>query len=180
MHYPSGEKTTYVRDEVLKQICRVVYKNSNVINCILEIICKSNPTSLATAAAKLVNKECEGLCKRGTGSILQDKTYDSLFNFTWDNFQKEIQIRAPHTLKIISSTVCNPTVTPTPKKQLCILHTFASGVHGRFQEMSNLHYQIGLILAHGGCTVRVYMFNFIYTLYFMNIKKTIVLNIYAV
>ena len=34
--------------------------------------------------------------------------------------------------------------------------SIASGVHGRFQEMSNLHYQIGLILAHGGCTIRVH------------------------
>lgn len=64
------------------------------------------------------------------------------------------------------ATVCNPTITPTPKKQLCILHTIASGVHGRFQEMSNLHYQIGLILAHGGCTVRVHILSLNYFVMF--------------
>lgn len=138
----------------------------NVINCILEIIWKSDPTSIATVASKLVNRECEGLCKRGTGSILQDTSYKGLFDFTWDDFRKEIQIQAPNTLKIISATVCNPTITPTPKKQLCILHTFASGVHGRFQEMSNLHYQIGLILAHGGCTVRVHILSLDYFVMF--------------
>lgn len=138
----------------------------NVINCILEIICKSTPTSIATVASKLVNRECEGLCKRGTGSILQDTSNKGLFDFTWDDFRKEIQIQAPNTLKIISATVCNPTITPTPKKQLCILHTFASGVHGRFQEMSNLHYQIGLILAHGGCTVRVHILSLDYFVMF--------------
>ena len=65
-------------------------------------------------------------------------------------FKKEIQIRAPRTLKIHSSNVCNTTVTPTPKRQLCILHTFASGVRGRLLEMSSLHYQTWLALAHGG------------------------------
>lgn len=164
VHYPSGEKSAFVRDDVMKQICRAVYRNQNVINCILEIICKSDPTSTATVASKLINRECEGLCKRGTGSILQDTSYKGLFDFTWDDFRKEIQIQAPNTLKIISATVCNPTITPTPKKQLCILPTFASGVHGRFQEMSN--YQIGLILAHGGCTVRVHILSLDYFVMF--------------
>lgn len=75
VHYPSGEKSAFVRDDVMKQICRAVYRNQNVINCILEIICRSHPTSIVTVASKLINRECEGLCKRGTGSILQDTSY---------------------------------------------------------------------------------------------------------
>lgn len=100
MHYPSGEKSAFVRDDVMKQICRAVYRNQNVINCILKIKCKLDPTSIATVASKLVNRECEGLCKRGTGSILQNTSYKGLFDFTWDQFHKEIQIQAPNTLKI--------------------------------------------------------------------------------
>lgn len=82
MHYPSGEKSAFVRDDVMKQICRAVYRNQNVINCILKIKCKLDPTSIATVASKLVNRECEGLCKRGTGSILQNTSYKDLFDFT--------------------------------------------------------------------------------------------------
>lgn len=73
-------------------------------------------------------------------------------------FHKELQLRAPNILQVIASAVCDVPVKVEDKKFAHILHSVASVLHGRSAEMSSLHYQIGFILAHGGCTQRVSVF----------------------
>ena len=81
---------------------------------------------------------------------MQDRTYAGIFQFTWDKFHKEIVIKAPNTLKVISSTNNTP-----DKKLLITMHKVASALHGRSQDMSSLHYQIGFILTRGTCKQKV-------------------------
>lgn len=76
-------------------------------------------------------------------------------SFTWDEFHKELEIRAPNLLKVVSAVVSDIPVAPAEKKFMHILHTIATGFHGRSQEMSGLHYCTAFLLVHGGCTQRV-------------------------
>lgn len=155
IYYPSGKKTTFVPNDNHRQICRTICRGQNVERNIIEIIGRSHQDVLTTAVSKLVAKECETICKRGSGALLQDRAYDGIFQFSWDKFHKEIEVKAPNTLKIISSTISNIPVVPTEKKFLCIMSTVASALHGRSQEMSSLHYQIGFILTRGTCKQKV-------------------------
>lgn len=104
---------------------------------------------------KVVSKECQRLCKRGSGSILQTKSYDSIFRFTWDELNKEIQIRAPNMLQIVSSIISDTVIPPTEKKYVHLMNTVATALHGRSDQMSCLQYQVGFILTHGACKQRV-------------------------
>lgn len=151
MYYPSGERSAFILEESHKQICRAVYRRQNVEKCILEIISKSDPDLVSSAASKIVSNECQNMCKRGSGSILQEKSYNSIFKFTWDDFNKEIQIKAPNTLKIISSMISDTVVQPKEKKYLHIMQSVAPALHGRSEQMSCLQYQIGFILLHESC-----------------------------
>ena len=115
----------------------------------------SNPDYVVTAAAKVVHAETRDMCKRNSGSLLQNKDHSSIMSFTWDKLHKELQIRAPNLLKVISAVVSDVPVAPMEKKFMHILHTVATGCHGHSQEMSGLHYGIAFLLVHGGCTQRV-------------------------
>lgn len=96
MYYSHGERSVFISNESHKKICRVLCRGQNVDKCILDILSNSVPELVSSAASKIVSKECQRLCKRGSGSILQTKSYDSIFRFTWDELNKEIQIRAPN------------------------------------------------------------------------------------
>lgn len=78
-------------------------------------------------------------------------------SFTWDKFNKELDIRVPNVLRIVSSIVSDIPPMIGEKKYMNILYTVASGLHGRSMEMSGLHYTIAFVLVHGGCTLRVFM-----------------------
>ena len=82
MHYPKGKRSTFIFDEGHKQICRAVYRGQNVEKCVIDIIAKSSPEHIISSAAKLVSKECEPLCKRQSGAVLQGNSYDDIFSFT--------------------------------------------------------------------------------------------------
>lgn len=55
---------------------------------------------------------------------------------------------------MVSTVVSDIPVAPAEKKFMRILHTIATGFHGRSQEMSGLHYCTAFLLAHGECTRR--------------------------
>lgn len=83
------------------------------------------------------------------------KDQEKLMSFTWDKVNQELEICAPNLLKIVRSIVSDIPVIPGEKKFMYVLHTVASGLHGRSLEMSGLHYCIAFVLVHGGCTLRV-------------------------
>lgn len=153
--YPSGKRTQLVTNEIHKKICKAVFKCEHVEKSVLDVLVTSHPDDVASAASKVVMSESKNLCKRNSGSVLQQKQHDDLMTFNWNKFNSELEIRAPNTLKIISAIVSDIPVTPSDKKFMNIMHTIASGLHGRNQEMSGLHYCIAFVLYHGGCTLRV-------------------------
>ena len=155
VYYPSGKKTAFIPSETHKQICKAIHRGQNVERCIIHILKKTSPKDVVSAASEILSLECKTICKRGSGSILQDRSYDGILSFSWDKLHEEIAIRAPHTLHIISSMICDIRPPREHGKFLHVMHSIATVLHSRSQEMSALHYQVGFILAHGGCTQRV-------------------------
>lgn len=121
---------------------------------VISLLVKEKPREVVDAAATVVSEEARELCKRNSNSILMKKDQESLMSFTWDKFNKELEIRAPNVLRIVSSIVSDIPPEIGEKKYMNILHTVASGLHGRSMEMSGLHYTIAFVLVHGGCTLR--------------------------
>lgn len=154
-YYPSGKRTAFVPEIRHRNICRAIHRGQNVEKCIIDIISKSHPETLTSATSNIISAECEAICKRGSGSILQDRSYSGIFNFHWDKFHDEIQLKAPQTLKVISSALNNIPIAPGEKKYTTLMHIISMALHGRNQEMSSIHYQIGFILTHGACKQRV-------------------------
>lgn len=72
---------------------------------VISLLVKEKPREVVDAAAKVVSKEARELCKRNSNSILMKKDQESLMSFTWDKFNKELEIRAPNVLRIVSSIV---------------------------------------------------------------------------
>lgn len=70
-------------------------------------------------------------------------------SLTWDKFQRECEILTPNLLKVVSAVVSDIPVAPAEKKSIHILHTIATGFHGRSQERFGLHSCIKFLLVHG-------------------------------
>lgn len=94
MYYPSGKRSTFVYNESHKQICRAVFRGQNVEKCIIDIIGKSGPDHITSLASKIVSEECTKLCKRGSGTVQQENSYEGIFSFSWDNFT--LRFRSGH------------------------------------------------------------------------------------
>lgn len=155
--YPSGKRTQLVRNKLHQALCKAICKSENVEQTVISLLVKEKPREVVDAAAKVVSEEARELCQRNSNSILMKKDQESLMSFTWDKFNKELEIRAPNVLRIVSSIVSDIPPMIGEKKYMNILHTVASGLHGRSTEMSGLHYTIAFVLVHGGCTLRVFM-----------------------
>lgn len=152
--YPSGKRTQLVRNKLHQALCKAICKSENVEQTVISLLVKEKTRD---AAAKVVSEEARELCQRNSNSILMKKDQESLMSFTLDKFNKELEIRAPNVLRIVSSIVSDIPPMIGEKKYMNILHTVASGLHGRSTEMSRLHYTIAFVLVHGGCTLRVFM-----------------------
>lgn len=165
--YPSGKRTQLVRNKLHNALCKAtcVCKSENVEQAVISLLVKEKPREVVDAAAKVVSEEARELCKRNSNSILIKKDHEGLTSFTWD-LNKELEIRAPNVLRIVSSMVSDITPKIGQKKYMNILHTVASGLHGHSTEMSGLYY-IAFVLVHGGCTLRVFM-SYALTIYCKN------------
>lgn len=156
--YPSGRRTELVRNETEKKICRAILNersSGNAKKSIVAIVTTAYSDEVITAVSRIIGSETKELCKRNSGSILQQKDYNNVLEFSWENFHRELHIRAPITLRVIQSAVSDVPVSIGEKKFIHLMLTVATALHGRSQEMSSLHYQLAFILAHGGCTQRV-------------------------
>lgn len=151
VYYPSGKRRSFIPDVSHRNICRAIHRNVNVEKIIVDIVSKTHPELITAAAAGIVSTECEAICKRGSGTILQNQSFSGIFEFQWDEFHNELLLKAPNTLKIVSSTFSSIPLTPEDKKFNQLLFTMGNVLHGRSQEMSSLHYQIALLLTHGAC-----------------------------
>ena len=78
-----------------KKICKLMFHNLQVEKGILHLLKSTSPNELVTEAATVVANECKELCKRNSGSVLQDRSHDGILTFSWDKFHKQLQVSAP-------------------------------------------------------------------------------------
>lgn len=109
-------------NEAHQKICKAIFKSDKVEKTVLDVLTISNPDEVVAAAANIVNVESKELCKRNSGSLLQKKDHVSLMSFTWDKFHKELEIRAPNLLKVVSAIVSDIPVAPAERNS-CTFYT---------------------------------------------------------
>lgn len=154
--YKSGKKSRFVADPNLKTMCKAIFTEKGATKTILNILKLTNPDEIIEIAASLVADECRKLCKRFSGSILQDRSFEGIFQFSWEKLENELQLRAPKLLYIVSHAVTDKPSTQTYRSHTQMLYTIASALHARSREMTVLQYLTGFILMNGGCTQRLY------------------------
>nr|XP_022291909.1 uncharacterized protein LOC111103152 [Crassostrea virginica] len=109
---------------------------------------------LIDGSLTILGGECRNLCKRNSGSVLQDKSSTNALEFTWDSLYAELQIRAPNVLKTVSAMVTDIPIHVNEKPFQHIMYSVSQILHGRSQEMSLVQYLSGFVLLHGGCTLK--------------------------
>lgn len=72
-YFQSGVKSKWIKDEHQKKYCKVLFRDQDVEESLLRIIVSKRPDSVVSAAANLINSECETICKRNSGGSLIDK-----------------------------------------------------------------------------------------------------------
>ena len=107
---------------------------------------------------KIVREESKNISKRGSETALQKKSYEHFFSFQWEQLHQNLQEMCPGLLSIITSTVSDVPPTVGSKPFFHILQTAGIALHGRSQGMSLLQFMNGILLTHGGCTQRVYLY----------------------
>ncbi|XP_062582660.1 uncharacterized protein LOC134244405 [Saccostrea cucullata] len=66
----------------------------------------------------------------------------------------ELKIRAPNVLKTVSAMVSDIPLQVSEKPFQYVMYSVSQILHGRSQEMSLVQYLSGLVLMHGGCTLK--------------------------
>ncbi|XP_033759941.1 uncharacterized protein LOC117342076 [Pecten maximus] len=149
------KRSTCIANESHKKICKFIFRGNNVERGIVDVLKQSCPEELSSVTSSMVSKECKELCKRSNDTVLQNRSKDGILNFSWDKLHQELQIRAPHTLKVVSSIVTDiPHNVVQGKPFYHVLNSVAIALHGRSREMTVLQYLCGMVLLHGGCTHR--------------------------
>jgi hypothetical protein len=133
--------------------------SKNVERSIIDIVRKYQPGEVSTGAATIVANECKELSRKNSNSVLQGGTLNDILSFTWDKFHKELTLRAPNTLRIVSSMLSDVPMSPGGKPFVNLMHTISMALHSRYNQMSLTQYLCGFILLHGGCTKRVRVIN---------------------
>ncbi|XP_056006722.1 uncharacterized protein LOC125651350 [Ostrea edulis] len=154
LHYPSGRKSSIIKEDTHQQICKAIARGGNTETVIVDILRKSSPLELVRGSQKIVQEECKAICKRGSGSLLQKKSNADFFSFRWENLHKQLETMCPALLSIITATVSDIPPVIGSKPFLHALQTVGIALHGRSQEMTVLQYMNGFLLNHGGCTQR--------------------------
>ncbi|XP_056008253.1 uncharacterized protein LOC125657360 isoform X2 [Ostrea edulis] len=105
IYYPSGRKSRFITDEKEKKVCKIVFRGKDIGSGLRDFLKTSHPEELIEGSVAILGDECKTLCKRNSGSVLQDKSIQNVMEFTWDKLYTELQIRAPNILKIVSAMV---------------------------------------------------------------------------
>ena len=159
LHYPSGKKSMIVKEGTHQQICKAIMRGGNTDCVVADILCKSKPNEIIRCSQKIVQEESRNISKRGSGTVLQKKNYENVFNFQWEEFHQNLQEKCPGLLSILTSAVSDIPPTVASKPFFHVLQSAGIVLHGRSQEMSLLQFMNGFLLTHGGCTQRVYFWN---------------------
>lgn len=154
IYYNSGKKSQLITNEAHKKVCKAIIWGKNVERSIVDIIRKHKPEEVSSGAASVVADECKELCFKNSNSVLQARAHHDILSFTWDKFHQELALRAPNTLRIVSSMLSDVPLSPEGKPFLNLMHTISMALHSRYNQMSLTQYLCGFVLMHGGCTMR--------------------------
>jgi hypothetical protein len=135
IYYKSGKKRKFVANPSHKTIFKAIMRENDAENTILD--------------------ECRNICKRNSGSILQDRSHDDILQFSWDKLENELRNLAPNLFQIACSIVTDNSSSMSDRSRIQMLNAVAYALHARSREMTVLQYLAGLVLLHGGCTQRV-------------------------
>ncbi|KAK6168270.1 hypothetical protein SNE40_022131 [Patella caerulea] len=116
------------------------------------VIC--NPKEVVMGAVKIIKKESALICKGESQSMLHKKDFKDVFKFSWEHLYREILKFCPGLLSILTAATSETPPNLSNKGLRHILVASAVLLHGRNQLMSLIHYIIGLIMSHGGCTLK--------------------------
>lgn len=158
IYYNTGNKSQFITNKAHKKVCKAIIWGKNVERSIVDIIRKYKPEKVSTGAASVVANECKELCRKNSNSLLQAGTHHDILSFTWDKFHQELALRAPNTLRIVSSMLSDVPLSPEGKPFLNLMHTISMALHSRYNQMSLTQYLCGFVLMHGGCIMRVCIF----------------------
>jgi hypothetical protein len=155
IYYKSGKKQKFVANPSHKTICKAIMRENDAENTILDVIKVTNPTSVTNKVCEIIADECRNICKRNSGSILQDRSHDGILQFSWDKLENELRNLAPNLFQIACSIVTDNSSSMSDRSRIQMLNAVAYALHARSREMTVLQYLAGLVLLHGGCTQRV-------------------------
>lgn len=141
-------------------MCKAIFAQKGASKTILNILKFTSPDEIIEIAASfIVADECRSLCKRYSGNILQDRSFEGIFEFSWEKLENELQLRAPKLHHIVSHAVTDKPSTQTYRCHTQMLYTIARSLHVQCREMTVIQYLTGFILMNGGCTQRVINFS---------------------
>lgn len=114
-----------------KKVCKAIIWGKNVERSIVDIIRKHKPEGVSSGAASVVANECKELCCKNSNSVLQARAHHEILYFTWDKLHQELTLRAPNTLRIVSSMLSDVPLSPEGKPFLNLMHTISMALHSR-------------------------------------------------
>ena len=97
-------------------MCKVIFRGNDVEGGLVDIIKTSAPEKLVSVTSNIISSECKNLCKRNSNSVLREKTRSGIVNFSWDEFHKELHLRAPNLLHVVSATVTDVPQSLSPEE----------------------------------------------------------------
>lgn len=65
VHYPSGRKSTTIKEDAHQQICKAIARGGNAESTIVDILRKNNPMVLVQGSRKIVQEVCKAASKKG-------------------------------------------------------------------------------------------------------------------
>lgn len=84
VYYPSGKKTKLVSSQLQGSIRKSEVRGGDSEKTILENLLSLHPQLVTNRVAKIIMEASRDLCKKGSGSLLQTKDFQDVFEFKWN------------------------------------------------------------------------------------------------
>ena len=75
------------------KIARAAIKHSQVFSCLLQNMCK------------IVNRECEAICRHSSRSLFRDFSYEAMLSFTISRTAQDLQTHTPTLWKLLRAAL---------------------------------------------------------------------------
>ena len=157
INYPSGKQRKALKECEIAHVIKYLALGLNKTAFNTAMKNKELSCLLIELVFKLIDDECEALCRKDSESILRCSTPAALVELKLRDLKNEFSLKAPLLTKLLSQlcTSKRTKVSPNNKSEVrvdeLIVPTVASVVlRARCPEMSALAYRLGLILRHSG------------------------------